>query len=919
MPLHNKGLNLLLFNDLNGANCKMNKYFKLGFSAFVMTALVYACSTEKNTAINRSFHYVNARYNGHFNANELINISLAAYRANVEEDYFNILPLEAVPGETEVESYYPAIDTAISKVKTVITDHSMPGNDKPSRKNAEHNNYIDENWTTIGKAYYYRRDYETALKSFKFINKYFSNDPSNYIGELWMAKTNIRMGNYTDAKLSLDKLDQAMDNQAVSSGSKQSKTKEKKSKAAKLNERGNSSDKEEQPAKFPKKIKFEVQRTKADLALAHKDYEKTIEFLEKALEEAKKSEDKGRVNYILGQLYEHKGNAGMAVEKYRKSRKYKIPYQMSFSALLKASVLEGGPKIKKELNKMLRDAKNAEFKDQIYYTLALIELREGNEENAMGHLTNSAFYSTRNVRQKGMAYEKMGDLRYAKRDYISAQKYYDSCGTTVDDTYPNVNGIRRKAEKLADLVTAVETATFEDSVQRIAKMDPADQEEFLKKVIKQREEEAQQRAKREAEKLSELAKNNNAFQMDMGGKGGGYWSNSSSIVEGATEFQKVWGQRVNEDHWRRSDKTLVMKTTTDEEGEDSEEAADGDQAKAAAPSGPTVESLMETLPKTEEDFERSNERLVKALYDAGIIYKEMLNEADLAKTQFHNVLDRNFESEYNLMSAFQLYKVYETSDASQAGNQKNYILNNYPNSDYANYLRDPDYFLKKKERDDLAEQEYVTVLQRYNRKIYYPVISKAESVIESEPDNKYRSKYMLLLAMSKGQTSENKEELLPILERVTTEYPGTEEAERASAMINIIKNGYSKNEPVIFGNKTIYTYEEKVPQIVIILLGEKDNVDLSKTKVTDFTREFFPKSKVKIASSLYRGTVNTIRVAEFETEKEAKEYVKKFKATRKYLLDLQNAKTLIITPKNLKLLYDTGELEQYELFYQEYY
>lgn len=898
----------------------MNKYFKLGFYTFVLTALVYACSTEKNTAVNRSFHYVNARFNGHFNANELLNISLAAYRANVEEDYYNILPLEAVPNEIEVEAYYAAIDTAISKVKTVITDHSMPSNDKPSRKNAEHNNYIDENWITIGKAYYYRRDYETALRSFKFINKYFSNDPSNYTGELWMAKTNIRIGNYTDAKLSLDKLDKAMDNQGNSTQAKQAKTKESKSKAAKLNSKGTSSTEEEKPAKFPKKIKFDMQRTKADLALVNKDYPKAIEFLEKALEEAKKSEDKGRTNYILGQLYEHEGNNGLAVEKYRKSRKYKIPYQMSFSAQLKASVLEGGPKIKKELNKMLRDAKNAEFKDQIYYTLALIELRENNEDKAMEHLTNAAFYSTRNVRQKGMAYEKMGDLRYAKRDYISAQKYYDSCGTTIDDTYPNAHAIRTKAEKLADLVVAVETAVYEDSVQRIARMDPAEQEEFLKKIIKQQEEEAQLRAKREAEKLNELAKNNNAFQLDMGGKGGGYWSNSSSILEGATEFQKVWGQRANEDHWRRSDKTLVIQNTTQEGEEGTEEGTTGEeQAKVDAPAGPTVESLMETLPKTEEDFQRSNEKLVKALYDAGVLYKEMLNEPDLAKTQFHNVLDRNFETEYNLMSAFQLYKIYENSDASLAGNQRNYILNNYPNSDYANYLRDPDYFLKKKERDDLAEQEYVAVLQRYNRKVFYPVISKAESVMENEPDNTYRAKYMLLLAMSKGQTTENKEELLPVLDRLVAEYPDTEESELAKAMIDIIKNGYSKNEPVIFGNKTIYTYEEKVPQIVMILLGEKDNIDLSKTKVIDFTREFFPNSKVKITTSLYRGTINTIRVAEFPTEKEAKEYVKKYKATRKYLLDLQNAKTLIITPKNLKLLYDTGELEQYELFYQEYY
>ena len=896
----------------------MNNYLKFGVFALIFMTLIFACSTEKNTGVNRAFHYVNARYNGHFNANELITVSLTAYRANLNEDYYSLLPLEAVPNEQEIEAFYSPIDTAISKVKRVITDHSMPSNDKPAKKNAEHNNYIDENWITVGKAYYYRRDYETALKSFKFINKYFSNDPSNFVGELWMAKTNIRLGNYTDAKLSLDKLDKAVENLKNSESAKQVKTKEKKSKAAKLNNAGNSSKKSDKPAKFPKKIKFEFERTKADLALVNKDKTKAIEYLENALKEAKKSEDKGRVNFILGQLYEGEGNFSNAIEKYRKSRKYKIPYQMSFNAQLKASILEGGPKIKKELNKLLRDAKNAEFKDQIYYTLAMIELRENNEEKAMEQLTNSAFYSTTNVRQKGMAYEKMGDLRYAKRDYIKAQKYYDSCGVTVDDTYPNIKEIRSKAEKLADLVVAVETAQYEDSVQRIAKMDPAEQEAFLKNVIKKQEEEAQAKAQRDAQKLRELAKNNSAFQQDLGGKGGGYWSNSNSVTEGAVEFQKTWGQRTNEDHWRRSEKTIVMQNTTGEGGENPEGEGEG-TATPEKPSGPTVESLAEGLPKSEEDFKKSNERLVKSLYDAGIIYKEQLKEPDLAKTQFFGVLDRKYESDYNLMSAFQLYKMFEPTDASQAAAQKDYILNYYPNSDYANYLRDPDFFIKKKERDALAEQEYVTVLQRYNRKVYYPVISRAESVMETEPDNQYRAKYMLLLAMSKGQITENKQELLPILERIIAEYPGSEEAGRASGMMDVIINGYSKNEEVVFGNKTIYTYDDKASQVVLILLGEKDNIDLSKSKISDFTREFFPKSKAKITTNLFGGNQIIVMVAEFQNEAEAKEYVRTYKKTRKYLLDLQNAKTLIITPKNLKLLFETKELKQYESFYQEYY
>src|SRR5690606_18930672 len=119
---------------------------------------------------------------------------------------------------------------------------------------------------------------------------------------------------------------------------------------------------------------------------------------------------------------------------------------------------------------------NAEFKDQIYYALAGIELKEGNEEKGIEYLHQTAFYSTTNTRQKGMAYEQLGDMSFQKRNYVSAQKYYDSCANVIKDTYPNAEAIKNKASNLADLVVAVETATYEDSVQRIAALSEGDRE-----------------------------------------------------------------------------------------------------------------------------------------------------------------------------------------------------------------------------------------------------------------------------------------------------------------------------------------------------------------------------------------------------------------------------------------------------------
>ncbi|MEJ6615691.1 MAG: tetratricopeptide repeat protein [Crocinitomicaceae bacterium] len=875
----------------------------IGICAFVLV-FIYACSTEKNTAINRAFHGMNAHYNGYFNANELLRQSMETYNNSLIEDYYAILPIDPVPNEEEVLGMYPAIDTAISKCTKVIRDHSMPGNDKPSKKKAEHNRWIDENWTTVGQSLYLRRDYEGAMKNFKFIYKFYSNDPSLYIGELWMAKTNISTGDLTKAQFNLDNLDKAIKAEEESKNQKPSKTRSKSSKKKA---------KEDKTAKFPKKIRFDFEKTKADLALKKDNKEDAIKYLEESLKYARKSRDEARVHFILGQLYEERGSNQEASDHYAKVLKKNALFQMSFNARLKKSFLGNSTKKKKELKKMLRDAKNAEFKDQIYYALAGIEFNEGNEPKGIDYLHQCAFYSTKNTRQKGMAYERLGDMSFQKRNYVSAQKYYDSCANVITDAYPNAEAIRNKASNLADLVVAVETATYEDSVQRIAALSEGDRENFLKDHIKKTKEEEQRKKERDAERLRELQSNENLFAQNGNGSKW-YWNNAKTRAAGYDEFKKMWGSRENEDNWRRSEKTFVPDFKEDDEGE----IVDVKDTIIEVEDKLSVEYLTANLPLSDSALALSNERLLKAHYDAGIIYKEQLNEVLIAKGEFQAVLDRKVENPHNLMSAFELYKILESSNPEEAQIHKDYILNYYPNSDYANYLRDPNYFIKKKERDKLAEQEYVTVLERYNRGLYYPVISKADIVIVEERDNVFRAKYMLLKALSMGQINEDKTTLLPVLDSVVLEFPGTFEATKAKEMIEVIKNGYSKNIEADFGSKFPFAYNDRAIQWVIIFLPEDENSSAAKTKMIDFHREFFSRDKLKVNSKIY-GSQSVILINDFETEADGAEYIRVFKTTRKYLLDLQNAKILMITQENLKILYEKQNLAEYEKFYEEYY
>lgn len=861
--------------------------------------IVASCSTERDTFINRTYHGTTARYNGWFNANELMRMALNSYKASLKEDYYKQLPIDPLPDEEQVVSLYPAIDTSIVKCTKVIQKHSMPSAEIPSEKQEEYNNWIDENWIMIGVANYYRRDYDAAMKNFKFIKRFFDNDPSVFVSELWMAKTNIQLNNLTDAGFNLTALDDAILEQEAAKEDKESRD-----------------DEDEELAEVPKSIRFDLEKTKAELALKKANTSDAVKYLEASLEFAKKPRDKSRVHFIIAQLYESLGDRETAKNHYSEVLKYDAPFEMHFNARLKRAFMGGDEKVKKELLKMLRDAKNAPFKDQIYYALADVELQQSNKPKAIDYLTQSAFYSVDNTRQKGMAYEKLGDLSFADRNYISAQKYYDSCATVITDDYPNAEGIRTKAEKLADLVFAVETAAYEDSVQRIAALGEEERIAFIEDVIKQTKAEIERKKIKEAERLRELQQNQNLFVQNEASGNKWYFSNAKMRSDGYDDFRKLWGSRENEDNWRRSDKDPVMNNANSAEN-DTDTTSQLTEIKETEDTL-TVENLLANIPLTDSLLQVSNLRQIEALYNAGVIYKEQLKEPELAVVQFKAVMDEKISGAFELSSAFQLYKLYETMDVNQSASYKDFILLEYSTSDYANYLRDPDFFIKKKEREALAEQEYINQLDRYNRGLYSVVIAKANNVIDNEKDNQFRSKYMLLKALALGQTNSDKKILLPILNAIVSEYEGTAEAARAAEMITIIENGYSANIPIVEKAPSPFTFNKDEKHWVIIFLDDAMDVEEALEDLEYFNESLFDDFNYEMTEKQYDNK-NLILVQEFQDVAEAKDYQRVFKSSKKQKLDLTKVSLYIISKENLKILYEKQNLEEYELFYEENY
>ena len=88
--------------------------------------IIASCSTEKNTMVHRTYHNTTAKFNGYFNAKEIIKEALTSFRSSYEEDYSAILPIYIYANKDNASTFYSPMDTAIKKSSVVIAKHSMP-------------------------------------------------------------------------------------------------------------------------------------------------------------------------------------------------------------------------------------------------------------------------------------------------------------------------------------------------------------------------------------------------------------------------------------------------------------------------------------------------------------------------------------------------------------------------------------------------------------------------------------------------------------------------------------------------------------------------------------------------------------------------------------------------------------------------
>lgn len=852
--------------------------------------------------MHRGWHNMTARFNGYYYSNENIKETVKKIEKVNKDDFSKIIPLFIYTNNTTSKTFYSDCDKTIKKSSVVIQRHTIT--ERKSKKEIPNAcKWIDENYVLIGKAHFYKRDLFSALEAFEYVSKIYPNPEAKYTGMLWMMRTNNEIGSYSLTEASLDEIRNATD--------------------------------------FPNDRSYqrELAAVTADYHIKREDYNASIKHLTKAIALTRKKTTKARYTYVLAQVYEKLGDNKKASHYYSLVPGLHPSYDMAFNAQINRAKLydisEGGSKIiKKQLNKMLRDDKNIEFQDQIYYALADIAVKENDVPLALTYLSKSIKASTSNNTQKALSYLKRADIYFEKPDYKNAQANYDSTMTFLPKDYVDYAVIEEKKKSLTALVVNLNVIVLEDSLQRLGKMSESEREKTIENMITKIEEEEK---RKEEERLFQLtnAQNNVTPTNNENANAGSsawYFYNPATVSFGAGAFTKKWGSRKLEDNWRRSEKDVVGSIVDEGVNDlsDSAQTLNGGTSLASKTKNKKDKNYyLKNIPLTPDAFAKSNMKIVEAYYNVGSIYKEQLLNNQKSVESFEELLQRFPENKYKLTSYYQLYRIYlSMNNQPKSDYYKNLLLKDYPDSDYATIIRNPSYAADIAASKSQVEKFYTETYQLYTVADYnkaYQNCMRADSLYSK---SNLMPQFTFLKALCIGRTQditafEN------ALTQVTVKYPKDPVKEKAQEMLDMIKQ--QKNPTTVTtvdSTSNITTPKNPVKFIfnedgeyycLVIVENGKGDLNKFKTKLSDFNTQMFSTADISISSVFLDITHQMVNVKTFEGKDKAMNYFDALVAKKELFTDLEKGsyQTFVISAENYTVFYKDKNIVEYEQFFTQ--
>jgi outer membrane protein assembly factor BamD (BamD/ComL family) len=643
------------------------------------------CASDKSL-VSHALNNVAARDNGFFLAREKLWATEATLYKGRGDDYNRVLPLYPTLDSTTVRATRADLNDVIKKASLPIQHRG--GSD-----------WTDDAYLLVAWSRFYKMEFDDAILTFKYVNST-SRDPfAKQEALIGLMRSFLITKQLDNAKAVSDLLDKEV---------------------------GLAKDAREL---FLARAEYYLQVEEPKLAIAQ---------LEKAVPLIPAKNERSRTRFILAQLYQAQGQDKEATAQLNDILKHNPPYELDFQAkLLLGQVSELDKQSKERLNKyfaaLLKDPKNKEYQDKIYYEMGRLAYRQQQYADALALLRTSAKVPTVSKSQKGYTYLLAGRIYYENlRRFPLAAAYYDSTVQAMPKENPLFAATKERADILKDFARQYVIIETQDSLQALAKLPAPELDKRLNtyaaaELEAKRQAEAKalaaqkaqaQKARADASRISGTPSalsgsqrdisNPNAFDATTAVASGAQWyfDNATSLGTARADFLRLWGDRKLQDNWR----TILTPSNSPNApqnggapvsitGNDQTRVNGG--ANAAAPVAPIdplaaqndlVTKYRQDLPTTPAQLEASDKQVEAAMYELGGIYKELLKEKQRGYETYAGQVARYPRGAHAPDADYLLYLYYrDLPDPSKAAQYAAALQREFPASTYAKLIADPLY------------------------------------------------------------------------------------------------------------------------------------------------------------------------------------------------------------------------------------
>ena len=919
--------------------------------------LTFSCSTKKNTVGSRRWHAFNARYNTYFNGSQAFIEGNLEKEKGHRDNFTEMLPLYTVAKRESREIGKGQYDRAIEKCEKAIRQHSIktkPDWNKDRRKTAkdrewlgrrEYNPFLWRAWLLLGKAQFQQGAFEEAAATFTYMTRLYHTQPmQNGLARAWLAKCYTELGWMYDAEDVIRNMSRdSMDFRAVK----------------------------------------DWDYTYANYYIAQHDYQKAVPYLRKVISHERRRIQRAREWYLMGQIEAQLGHRDKAYEAYSRVIRNHPPYELEFNArIAQTEVMPQGNKQKiSKLKRMARNDNNAEYLDQVYYAIGNVYLTERDTMQAIAAYEKGNQLSVRNGIEKGVLLLTLGNLYWEKERYNDAQRCYGEAIGLLDKERPDYETLAQRSKVLDELVPFTDAIHLQDSLLLLSEMSEDDCMKAINRVIdalKQKE-----KAERDAQLIAEVEQRQSEMdsydlqqpqrstpQVQQQGNGQWYFYNPVAVNQGKISFQRLWGKRENKDNWQRSNQTVVSQgglenlvdpevSETPEDVEDQGKQADqgkqGDQGQQGnqEPIGEAPSALSDTIsltseapldphdpayylaqiPFTAEQKAEAHEILADALFHAGIIFKDKLDNLSLSEK--HLVRLTSEYQDYPLIdeALYHLFLLYSRQGRIlQATNCLSRLKTDYPDSEWTILLSDPYFKENARFGEHIEDSLYAATYEAFKHDKLEMVKHNVKLSEERFPLGANRAKFIFIDGMTRLNDGDG-DGCLERMKQVVEQYPESEVSELAGMIIKGVQEGRR-----LYGGKfdigEIWTRRDitmsadstradtlsaaRDERFLFILAYEPDSVnenqllfEMARYNFTSFLARSFD-----IAIDEDQG-LHRMHISGFLSYDEAMQYARQLYADKAMAERLKNCRSLIISETNLALLGIRFSYDDYQQFYED--